>query len=281
MSVSELEQLGYDVVTPHRMFGRSSELMSGNPIFEGGYRAASPDVIFGEDSVLVDADPVTLLEPSLAQSPIYHLFILVSFILYLHMLLRSWNFIGAIWGDIFSVHSERRMANEGGELPLSYFKVAAIIVGVLTLSLVGVRIADIVLSSDSPLYGSAFELLSPVVSLLFVLVFVAWIYALHTITGWVTLSPIADELASISLINFVRYIVLLFPLVATWLVVPIDEFQGWSIALLLGTAVILLIYLKDTFVFFLAKKIPILYWFLYLCTAFLLPLSFVVTMLRG
>jgi hypothetical protein len=110
---------------------------------------------------------------------------------------------------------------------------------------------------------------------------VAWLYALHVLTGLVTQSSSADELSSISLINFVRYVVLLYPLVGAWLVAPIEELRGWSIALMIGTALLLLIYLKDTFVFFIAKKIPILYWILYLCTAFLLPLSFIKVILQS
>lgn len=281
LAIEDFEHLGYDVVAPHKMFGRSSTLMSGDPIFDGGYRAVSADVMFGDGTTLVEPEPVMLLESSFVDSVVYQILILVSFILYLHMLLHSWGFIGIIWGNLFSVHSERRMANEGGELPLSYFKVAAIAVGILMVALVGVRIADVALAPDSPIYYSPLGLFAPVVSLLFVLVFVAWLYALHVLTGLVTQSSSADELSSISLINFVRYVVLLYPLVGAWLVAPIEELRGWSIALMIGTALLLLIYLKDTFVFFIAKKIPILYWILYLCTAFLLPLSFVEVILQS
>ena len=281
VTIEDFENLGYDVVAPHKMFGRNSQLMSGEPIYEGGYRAVSADTMFGEGTTLVEPEPVALLESSFADSVVYQGLILISFILYLHMLLHSWGFIGIIWGNIFSVHSERRMANEGGELPLSYFKVAAIVVGILMVALVGVRITDIGLASDSPIYDSLLGVFAPVVSLLFVLVLVAWIYALHTITGWVTQSSDVDELSSISLINFVRYVVLLFPLVGAWLVAPVGELRGWNIALILGTILLLLIYVKDSFVFFIAKKIPILYWILYLCTAFLLPLSFIKIVLQN
>ena len=281
VTIEDFEHLGYDVVAPHKIFGRNSQLMSGEPIYEGGYRAVSADTMFGEGTTLVEPEPVALLESSFADSVVYQGLILISFILYLHMLLHSWGFVGIIWGNIFSLHSERRMANEGGELPLSYFKVAAIVVGILMVALVGVRITDIGLASDSPIYDSLLGMFASVVSLLFVLVLVAWIYALHTITRWITQSSDVDELSSISLINFVRYVVLLYPLVGAWLVVPIGELQGWNIALISGTILLLLIYIKDSFVFFIAKKIPILYWILYLCTAFLLPLSFIKIVLQN
>ena len=280
ISLPDYQNAGYDVVTPQQMFGRSSTLMSGNPIFEGGYHAVDAEQMFGRGATLAEPQPVTLLEPSFVDSAVYQLLILVSLVIYLHMLLRSWGFIGAIWGNIFSIHSERRMADEGGELPLSYFKVAAIVVGILITALVGVRVVDQSLVANSPLYDSLFATFAPMISLLFVLVLVAWLYALHVIIGWVSQSPYIDELSSISLINFVRYVVLLYPLVAMWLVAPVDSLRAWSIALISSSALLLIIYLKDTFVFFIGKKIPILYWILYLCTAFLLPLSFVLTMLR-
>ncbi|MBO7306909.1 MAG: DUF4271 domain-containing protein [Alistipes sp.] len=280
ISINDLVSKGYDVVAPHQMFGRNSSLMSGNPIYEGGYRAVTFDEMFGSGSTIVEPDDVSLLAPSFVDSFVYQLFIAVSLVLYLHMLLRSWGFMGAIWGNMLSVHGERRMANEGGELPLSYFKVVAIIVGIIMCALVGVRYADVLTSADSHLYSSPIYIIAPVVSLLFVLLFAAWLYVLHVVVGWVSQSSNVEVLRSISLINFVRCVVLLFPLVAAWLVAPVEQLHGWSIALICGAAIMLLIYLKDTFVFFIAKKIPILYWILYLCTAFLLPLSFLVVVLQ-
>lgn len=277
--IEDLEQAGFDIVKPAEIFGRNSQLCSGEPIYDGGYRAVEVDEIFGRGSSLVESDAISMLEPSFAYTTIYQFFVIASFILYLHMLLRSWGFIGAVWGDVFSVRSERRMADEGGELPLSYFKVAAIIVGVMMLSLVALRIVDVELPASSPLYEGVFLGVAPLASLLFVGVLVAWLYSLHTITGWISQSGAVAELQSITTINFVRYVVLLYPLVAVWLVASSESVAKWGIAVICGTILLLLIYLKDTFVFFIGKKIPILYWFLYLCTAFLLPISFVVTML--
>ena len=281
ITIQDFEQAGFDAVTPQAMFGRNSTLMSGEPIYEGGYRAVSPNEIFGEGNFLVEPEAVTMLQSSFVDTFVYALLVFVAFALYLNMLLHSWGFIGAIWGNLFSMHSERRMASEGGELPLSYFKVVAIIVGILMIALVGVRIADMGIAANSSAYSSIIDALIPVMALMLVLVFAAWLYVLRIISGWITLSPAVDELSSISQINFVRYVVLMFPLVGAWLVAPVDALRGWSIALVSGSAILLLIYLKDTFVFFIAKKIPILYWILYLCIAFLLPTSFIIRMLQN
>ena len=277
--IESLEAQGYDVVQPAQIFGRGTQLMSGEPLFEGGYRAAAVDDLFGAGSALGEQVTVSMLEPSFVYTTVYQVLVVASLILYLNMLLRSWGFIGAIWGDIFSTHSERRMASEGGEIPLSFFKVSAILVGVIMLALVGVRIADLQLASDSPLYSGVLLSVVPLFSLLLVGVLVAWFLSLHSITGLVSQSSAVGELSSVTTINFIRYVVLLYPLVAAWLVASVESVQEWGIAVISGSALLLIIYLKDTFVFFIAKKIPILYWILYLCTAFLLPISFILTML--
>ena len=79
--------------------------------------------------------------------------------------------------------------------------------------------------------------------------------------------------------NFVRSIVVLYPIIAVWCVADQNISKIASILLILGGCVVLLIYLKDTFMLFIGKKISIFYWILYLCTAILLPLSFFAVLL--
>ena len=58
-----------------------------------------------------------------------------------------------------------------------------------------------------------------------------------------------------------------------------DDFTTWTTIVGIAFALLLIIYLKDIFIFFVEKKIPFLYLILYLCTAILLPLSFLITLL--
>jgi Ca2+/Na+ antiporter len=69
-------------------------------------------------------------------------------------------------------------------------------------------------------------------------------------------------------------------LVAAWLLGTDSPNESVIISALVVVAVVMLIlYLKDTILFFIDKKISILYWILYLCTAFLVPLSFIAHLL--
>ena len=280
-NIEFLEAQGYDIVQPSQIFGRGSELMSGEPLFEGGYRAVDVASMFGSGSALGEQTVVALLEPSFAYTTIYQLLIVVGLVLYFNMLLRSWGFLGAVLGDIFSLRGEHRASGENGELPLSFFKVSAILVGAIMLALGAVRIADLNLASDSLLYEGQSLCVVPLVALLVVAVVVAWLHLMHVIAGWISQSSIVAELQSLTTINFVRYVVLFFPVVATWLMASPESVNKWGIVVIVGTILLLIIYLKDTFVFFIAKKIPFLYWILYLCTAFLLPISFVLTVLQN
>ena len=279
-TIESLEAQGYDIVEPGQIFGRGTQLMSGEPIFEGGYRAVESVEMFGTGSTLGEQVAVSMLEPSFAYTTIYQLLFIGSLILYFNMLLRSWGFIGVLWGDIFTLSGERRMANEGGELPVGFFKISAILVGVIMVALASVRIVDVNVAADSPLYGDSFSSVVPLVSLVLVGVLVAWLYLVHLVVGWISQSPAVGELQSVTTVNFIRTVVLLFPIVGAWLVASLQSVHIWGIAVMCGTILLLIIYLKDTIVFFIAKKIPILYWILYLCTAFLLPISFILTVLQ-
>lgn len=279
-TIEGLEAQGYDIVEPGQIFGRGTQLMSGEPLFEGGYRAVASVDMFGEGSMLGEQIAAPMLEPSFAYMAIYQLLVVASLVLYFNMLLRSWGFVGVLWGDVLSFSGERRMANERGELPVGFFKISAILVGVMMLALVSVRIADLTLTADSPLYSDTLGHFAPLVSLVLVGVFIAWLYLLHTVVAGVSQSSAVGELQGVTTLNFIRFVVLLFPIVAAWLVAPPQSVQEWGVAVICGTILLLIIYLKDTFVFFIAKKIPILYWILYLCTAFLLPISFVLTVLQ-
>ena len=278
-NIEGLEAQGYDIVQPSQIFGRGTQLMSGEPLYEGGYRAVDVGEMFGSGSSLGEQVAAAALEPSFAYTTVYQLLVVVGLVLYFNMLLRSWGFMGVVLGDIFSLHSERRMAGEGGELPLTFFKVAAILVGIIMLALVAVRIADLNIGDGSSLYVGGTQSIIPLISLVVVSVVVAWLYLMHLVAGWISQSSVVAELQSLTTINFVRYVVLFFPIVAVWLVASPGSVQWWGIAVICVTILLFIIYLKDTIVFFIAKKIPFLYWILYLCTAFLLPISFVLTML--
>ena len=273
--IIELEAQGYSVANARSVYGAGSELASGEVSYVDSYREASAEQMFGEASVLESYDAVTPLEPTLISSWLFQSLIIVGLVAYLYMLLRSWRFMGTIWQGVLFRSSERRMRDEGGELPLERFKLSASVLGLVLMALVVVRLVDMSLQSDAAIYSSGMLSLAPIYALLAIFLFVAWHYLLHKLIGVVTRSEVIDGAWGITAMNFVRLIVILYPLVAIWLLAPNDMLNMWSVVLSIAMSIMVIIYLKDTFVLFVGKKISILNWILYLCAAILLPISFV------
>ena len=273
--IIELEAQGYSVANARSVYGAGSELASGEVSYVDSYREASAEQMFGEASVLESYDAVTPLEPTRISSWLFQSLIIVGLVAYLYMLLRSWRFMGTIWQGVLFRSSERRMRDEGGELPLERFKLSASVLGLVLMALVVVRLVDMSLQSDAAIYSSGMLSLAPIYALLAIFLFVAWHYLLHKLIGVVTRSEVVDGAWGVTAMNFVRLIVILYPLVAIWLLAPNDMLNMWSVVLSIAMSIMVIIYLKDTFVLFVGKKISILNWILYLCAAILLPISFV------
>ena len=277
--ITQYDEAGYHVARTEEIFGRGSSLSDGCPQLEGAYREASIVEQFGYGSELGDGGLLEVVAPRFSDEPLFHLILVVTLVAYLYMLIRSHKFIRTIYTNVWGNSSEARMVAQGGELPLQRFKQVSTAIGLLMVSLVGVRLADGHLSPDIELFGYNVAGYAPLISLIFVGVYVAWYYAMHEVAEWLANAPSVQLLSSVVHMDFVRGVVLLYPLVAVWLLSDGGSSQWFSLLLIVLVLLLLLLYLKDTFLFFVAKKISILYWILYLCTAILLPFSFLLRLL--
>ena len=280
-TLTYFEESGYKVVTPSRLYGRKSEVQMGEPNLEGNYREVTPEELYGETSELGTGGTFAPYDESLTATPLFQSVVLATLIVYLAILLRSWGFIRSIWNDAFKTNSDQRMVFEGGELPLQRFKLMASLLGLAVTALAMVRIAESEIPATSEIYSSAIASYSPLVALGAILIIVLWCFAYHRLMAWIIESDSPNALAMIGYTNFVRLVVLLYPITAMWLLADGRDSSAYSITLIICSSVLLLLYLKDTFVFFLGKKISIFYWILYLCTAILLPWSLLVKLLAS
>ena len=280
-TLTYFEESGYKVVTPARLYGRKSEVQMGEPNLEGNYREVTPEELYGETSELGTGGTFAPYDESLTATPLFQSVVLATLIVYLAILLRSWGFIRSIWNDAFKTNSDQRMVFEGGELPLQRFKLTASLLGLAVTALAMVRIAESEIPTTSEIYSSAIASYAPLVALGAILIIVLWCFAYHRLMAWIIESDSPNALAMIGYTNFVRLVVLLYPITAMWLLADGSDSFAYSITLIICSSVLLLLYLKDTFVFFLRKKISIFYWILYLCTAILLPWSLLVKLLAS
>ena len=277
--IEYFKECGYDVVTPARLFGRSSTIETGEPITEGGYREVTIEEMFGTTTERGNGGEATPFSESLTATPLFQSIVLASLVVYLTIVIRSWKFIRSIWTDIFKTNNEERMVFEGGELPLQRFKLTSAILGLALLALSMVRIADGEIPANSEIYTSTAYMYAPLIAVVVMLGYVIWNYAYHKCIGWVIESDTTAILAHIGYTNFVRSVVLLYPIIAIWLLTETNDGRTSGIALIICVSILFLLYLKDTILFFLGKKISIFFWILYLCTAILLPWSIIVKLL--
>ena len=96
------------------------------------------------------------------------------------------------------------------------------------------------------------------------------------ITGYITLSrPITDQLVALKFNYLALSVVFLCPLILLFLLASPDTGHILSFGILILGGALLLLYLKESLMLFLSKKISILHWFLYLCAVEIFPVSFV------
>ena len=270
---------GYTIASPAQLFGLRSTLHSGDALYEGGYREGDIESMFGPKSELVAAAEVAPLEHRLTNEPAYHAAITISLVVYLYMLLRSWTFVRSTWDKWRGKIGEHHLASEGGELHLSYFKQVTLLVGLLLVALTALNFACDFIPQSSPIYDGSGPWLALLVALALVGVYTAWCYMLHTTLAWLTHSDVMSELASVGYIGIVRATVILYPFTVAWLLANDTASTILGGVVLLLVTIELIVYLKETFFIFIEKNISILYWILYLCTAILLPCSFLIRIL--
>ena len=253
---------GYRIVKPEAIYGRGSHIASGEALYEGGYRAIASEQMFGGGSELVAGGDVELFVPTLSGAPMFHILLLLTLVVYLNMIYRSSGFIGHLYRDMFTMRGERNMIYQGGLLPLQRFKQVASAIGFVALALVVLRLADGFILPSSPIYSTSISQYASVGAIFIVVVYIAWYFALHKIVEWVSGSDAAPMLSAMGYMHFVRISVVLYPIVAVWLL-GIESGDAFIVPLLIVVAVLMII----------------LYWILYLCTDFLLPLSFIAHLL--
>lgn len=68
----------------------------------------------------------------------------------------------------------------------------------------------------------------------------------------------------------------LLPPLLFWLAAPPEGGRGWLTVIVIELLAVLTLYLRETMLLFLSKKVSILHWFLYLCVVEIFPLSLLI-----
>ena len=244
-------------------------------------RSVSAEDMFGTQSYTVEvAEPTaasiaasqTLVEDAVFQSlAVVMMVLVVSFIARHHRRIAT-MFVRVFGGRLAEDYSSGRR----DEAITRTFLYSASFLGVMLITLFAVKYAPVWLP-QSLVPSEGWE---SVMAVLCVLVAMAAISlyegVLLWIVGGVTRSAeVVGALRYLKRAGFAMATIALSPIFLLGVLSSENLTDIWNIILVVECVILVFLFLKETLVFFIDKKIPILHWILYLCAAEAFPLSFI------
>lgn len=273
--------LSMPVVRAADIFGRDVELLSGEALptpEEASWRQARPEEVFGEQCfAAIEAPLPGSRQPRLADSTLFQASVLTLVAAYMLILVRSSNHVRVIIGAIFhSGGADPSVVEESGNAITLRLMNGIMLFSTLLSGVIMVKAADLIIdASAATAIPAALRSTAPLLAAAATAVMALWQLLFHRVVAWVCRDDDVKRLGNIAYIFFAAGALLLFPLSAMMLLGTGDPYSIWVIISALGTAFVCILYLKETFMFFTGKNISILYWFLYLCSVIVLPMSLI------
>ena len=258
---------------------RPAALPAGPPVAAGGQggagRTRTAEELFGAGSTLaIEPFPTQSVRPIYESAPFQGIVLALVFA-YLVIIYHNLREVYILCRKLSLDRSKPgRMTDTQGST-YTRFLWAAIGIGLPMLALLTLRLTD----RWFPIPEVVPEAWIPVLGLLATVglaVLLLFQVGLLRITGYVTLSrPITDQLVALKFNYLALSVVFLCPLILLFLLASPDTGHILSFGILILGGALLLLYLKESLMLFLSKKISILHWFLYLCAVEIFPVSFV------
>lgn len=237
--------------------------------------SVAPEQVFGEGSSLVAAPhPLRELPPVYESEPFQGI-VLALALIYLFVICRSLQESCDLFRKLsLSPTKSTRMTEIQGSSNIRFLWTMTVI-GLPTLALVILRLTDQLF----PLPTLMPPQWIPASGLLVVLAFAAialFQVGLLWIVGHITLSEqTTRQLAHLKFNYFGLGSIILCPIALLYTLTPSEAGQILLYVTICGTGIVLLLFLKDTLMLFLSKKISILHWILYLCAVEIFPFSLI------
>ena len=245
--------------------------------------AASAEEVFGPLSQLtgrLPADGVAAHMPAdgFTSTSLFHAVAVALLICYIVVLYRNPELLKSLRDYIFSPSPARdqHLSDNRTNDPLRGFSWGQVLLDMLFVCTAALRIADIAAPDAAASIPPAARMTAiPAVAGIFCLM-AACQRGMLALTGSVTVSqPLTAMLNRVRSIYFRLTTVVLTPLL---LLCALDAGSGsrtFEIAILLGGLFIAVAFLRETFLLFIAKKLSIYHWILYLCTVEVFPVSLI------
>lgn len=217
----------------------------------------------------------SLAQPTAATPPLpipndgYQLLVLILGVLYLWLLAHHLGNIYTLFRQTTSRTPAFRTNDPRSGNTYSPFLRLATAIGMLFVGLLGLRLAaPQSFAPDVPQVSFSLLLATCAYGVLLLQ------YGMLRLAGAVTLTQeFTDELCAIKRTMIALCSILLPPTLLCYLLTPAGSGNGWLIAILVETVIVLFLFLKATLTLFVSKKVSIFHWILYLCTVELFPIS--------
>lgn len=252
------------------------------------YSAAHPDAaggapptvtageMFGPASVVADAAAQQSAAGSLTASPLFHGAVVLLLLWYMLSIYRHPELIRAVRTRILSpdTSSSERLHDDRNAAGYTHFVGTIIVAGVLFASILLVKCVEAFLPGGYVLPDWAAIWSAPAMAAVFMAVS-AYQIALLWITGRITVSgQLVSALLYVKELYFGFALFLLTPALLLYALCPPGEGRVLAAVVALEVLFVAVLFLRETILLFMAKKVSILHWFLYLCTVEIFPATF-------
>ena len=243
------------------------------------WRDTTSAALFGEASVTVEplrmqsASPVSLTENAVFQS-----FVLLLAATYAMLLYRNLGDVRTLLDRITrDTASGQRLSEDPGGSGFSRFLNITTTIGMLFLGVMVVKYGDSLMPDrlrETLSHGAVLALsLLATAACCGVAVYQMTVVRL---TGAVTLTqPFISQLVLLKRTYFSLGVIVISPALLLFALCPRSTGGLWFCIIVIELIITVGLYLRETLNLFIAKKISILHWFLYLCAVEIFPVSFV------
>lgn len=247
------------------------------PATANPYREVTPQAFFGEASTL--AQPPKLLRHEtqpLTGDPFFQVFLLLLAALYARFVYHNLGDVCQLFARTTknSMSGKQRAFDEQSNAGYSRFLNAVWAVGLLFAGAAALKFGA-AWPSDTLPRGGALVLCLGITAGCLLLALVQ--FGALSLAGAVTRTQVfTGQLIHLRRTYFAVAFLALAPVCLLYILCGEGQGEGCLYLLIAEAVIIGFLFLKESLTLFISKKIPILHWFLYLCTVECLPVSFIV-----
>ena len=240
------------------------------------WRDTTAAALFGEASVTVQPPQMQTAPPaSLTENAAFQSFVLLLAAIYAMLLYRNLGDVRTLLDRISrDTATGQRLSEEPGGSGFSRFLNIATTIGMLFMGVMAVKYGDSLMPSQLETLSHGAVLALSLLATAACYGVVLYQMTVVRLTGAVTLSqPFISQLVLLKRTYFSLGVIVTSPALLLFALCPRGTGNVWFCIIIIELAVTAGLYLRETLNLFIAKKISILHWFLYLCMVQILPIS--------